>query len=125
MANVNVVVLAGNLTRDPELKYIPSGAAVCDFSLAINRRWKDKQGADKEEVSFIDCVAWAKTAELVAQYLKKGSSALVTGEIKQERWSDKNGENRSRVRVQVNRVQFLGRKNEQQEAEVGAQEVEF
>jgi len=113
MANVNIVVLAGNLTRDPELRHTPSGAAVCDFSLAVNRRWTDNAGQKKEDVSFIDCVAWAKTAELVSTYLKKGSAALVEGEIRQERWEDNaTGGQRSRIKVNVARVQFLGRRDD-------------
>jgi single-strand DNA-binding protein len=111
MPNVNIVVLAGHLTRDPELRYTPNGAAVCDFSLAVNRRWTDNAGQKKEDVSFIDCVAWAKTAELVSTHLKKGSAALVEGEIRQERWEDSaTGGQRSRVKVNVARVTFLGRK---------------
>jgi single-strand DNA-binding protein len=113
MPSVNVVVLAGHLTRDPELRHTPNGAAVCDFSLAINRRWTDSGGEKKEDVSFIDCVAWAKTAELVADYLKKGSAALVEGELRQERWEDKQGGGqRSRIKVNVSRVQFLGKKDD-------------
>lgn len=111
MPSVNIVVLAGNLVRDPELRYTPNGAAVCDFSLAINRRWKDAGGNPKEEVSFFDCTAWAKTADLVSQYLRKGSAALVEGELRQERWEDdRTGQSRSRVKVNVGRVTFLGRK---------------
>lgn len=125
MPNVNIVVLAGNLVRDPELRHTPGGAAVCDFALAVNRRWTDNAGQKKEEVSFIDCTAWAKTAELVSTYLRKGSAALVEGEIRQERWEDSaTGGQRSRIKVNVARVQFLGRKAEGDGAPASAQPEE-
>lgn len=111
MANYNKVILVGNLTRDPELRYTPQGTAVCDVGLAVNERWKDKQtGQDREEVSFIDCVLWAKTAELAAQYLKKGRPVLFEGKLKQDRWESPEGKKMSKVKVIVELMQFLGSK---------------
>lgn len=112
MVSFNKAILAGNLVRDPELKYIPSGTAVCEFALAINRRWKGQNGEQKEEVSFLDCVAWGRTAEVIAEHVKKGNPLLVEGYLKQERWEDQSGNNRSRVRITVERMQFLGSKRD-------------
>lgn len=113
MPNFNKVILCGNMTKDPELRYIPSGAAVCEFTLAINKKWKTKDGVQKDEVSYIDCVSWARTAEIVAQFMKKGRPLLVEGELRQERWQDQSsGQNRSKVKVNVQNVQFVGAKPE-------------
>jgi len=112
MVSFNHVVLAGNLTRDPELKYLPSGTAVCEFALAINRKWKGQNGEQKEEVSFLDCQAWGRTAEVIAEHVKKGNPLLVSGYLKQERWDDQSGNHRSRVKVNVERMQFLGQKKD-------------
>lgn len=110
MATLNKVLLVGNLTRDPELRFTPTGAAVCEFSIAINSKRKDKaSGEFIEEVSFFDVVAWAKTAEVCAEYLKKGKSVLVEGRLKQDRWDDKqSGQKRSKVTIVAENVQFLG-----------------
>ncbi len=126
MASMSKVFLIGNLTRDPELKYTPGGAAVCEFAMAINRAYTNKQTNQKvEEVSFIDCTAWAKTAELVAQYLKKGSQAHVEGRLQQDRWEDKNnGQKRSKIRVVAERVIFLGGKGSGGNAQPEAQPAE-
>lgn len=123
MASYNKTILVGNLTRDPELRYTPGGAAVCEFSVAVNERYTDKAGQKVENVHFFDIVAWAKTAELVSQYCKKGNPVLVDGKLSQERWDDKNtGQKRSRVKVVAERIQFLGSKNAggQEGAAVGA-----
>lgn len=112
MVSFNQVVLAGNLTRDPELKYLPSGTAVCEFALAINRKWKGQNGEQKEEVSFLDCQAWGRTAEVIAEHVKKGNPLLVSGYLKQERWEDQSGNHRSKVKVNVERMQFLGQKKD-------------
>ncbi|RPJ12102.1 MAG: single-stranded DNA-binding protein [Deltaproteobacteria bacterium] len=113
MVSFNRSILAGNLTRDPELKNLPSGAALCEFTLAVNRKWKDKNsGQMKEEVSFIDCVSWGKAAEVITQYVKKGNPLLVEGSLRQERWEQQDGQKRSRVRVNVENFQFLGSKKD-------------
>lgn len=110
MVSLNRVFLIGNLTRDPELRYTPQGAGVCEFAIAINRTWNDKKtGEKREEVSFIDISTWGRTAELCAEYLKKGRSVFIEGRLQQDRWEDtKTGQKRSRVRVTAERVQFLG-----------------
>lgn len=105
------VIIMGNLTRDPELRYTPGGAAVCEFAVAVNRKWSDKQGQPKEEVGFFDCTAWAKTAEVIAEHLKKGNPIFVEGRLMQDRWQDKeSGQNRSKIKITVERFQFIGSK---------------
>lgn len=109
MVSMNRVVLAGNLTRDPELKNLPSGAAVCTFSIAVNRKWTNKSTGEKmEEVSFFDIETWNRVAELVAQYLKKGRGVLLEGRLKQDRWETESGDKRSKIKIQADQVQFLG-----------------
>jgi single-strand DNA-binding protein len=110
MASLNRVLLIGNLTRDPELRYTPSGAGTCEFSIGVNRSWNDKKtGEKKDEVAFLDIVTWGRTAELCAEYLKKGRSVFVEGRLTQDRWEDtKTGQKRSKIRVTAERVQFLG-----------------
>jgi single-strand DNA-binding protein len=112
MPSYNHVALMGNLTRDPELRYIPSGSAVCEFSIAVNRKWKGKDDQKKEEVSFFDIVAWGRTAEVAAEYLKKGRAVFVAGRLQQDRWDDaKTGQKRSKIRIVCEQIQFLGEKN--------------
>ncbi len=109
MANLNRVLLIGNLTRDPELRYTPGGAAVCEFAIAINNTYTTKQGEKREEVTFIDITTWARQAEICAEYLKKGRPVFVEGRLKQDRWDDqKTGQKRSKITVTAERVQFLG-----------------
>ncbi len=110
MASLNRVFLIGNLTRDPELRYTPSGAGTCEFAIGVNRSWNDKKtGEKKDEVAFLDIVAWGRTAELCAEYLKKGRSVFVEGRLTQDRWEDtKTGQKRSKIRVTAERIQFLG-----------------
>ena len=107
MANVNKVILIGNLTRDVELKQLPSGNPVAQIGLAINREWKDKDGEKKEEVTFVDCEAWGKTAEIMAKYLAKGKPVFIDGRLKLDSW-EKDGEKRSKIKVVVESFQFLG-----------------
>jgi single-strand DNA-binding protein len=107
MANLNKVFLMGNLTRDPELRYIPSGQAVTTLGLAVNNKFGKGEDA-KEDVLFIDVTVWAKTAENCAEYLGKGSPVFVEGRLKLETWDDKEtGQKRSKVSVTANSVQFL------------------
>ncbi len=108
MASLNKVFLIGNLTRDPELRYIPSGSAVTTFTVAVNRVYT-QQGEKKEEVSFIKVVVWAKMAETCGEYLSKGSPVFVEGRIQSRSWETPQGEKRSAVEVIAERVQFLGR----------------
>jgi single-strand DNA-binding protein len=106
--NVNNVILAGHLTRDPELRPLPGEKVVVNFGLAINRRYKSAEGEIKEESTFVDCEAWGRTAELVGQYLAKGSAAYIEGRLKFDTWQDKEGHNRNRLKVVVDNVQFIG-----------------
>lgn len=106
---INNVVLLGNLTRDPELKYTPSGAAICNLTLALNHKYKSGETL-KEEVSYIDVVVFGKTAEATAEYLNKGSKASVVGRLKQDRWEAEDGKKRSKVRVVADSVKFLDSK---------------
>jgi single-strand DNA-binding protein len=108
MANFNRVLLIGNLTRDPELRYIPSGTAVANFGLATNRVYTTQDGERKEEVCFVDIVTWAKTAENCANYLSKGSPIFIEGRLQYDSWETEDGQKRSRLRVVADRVQFLG-----------------
>src|SRR4051812_6458262 len=108
MANFNKVILAGNLTRDPEVRYTPKGLAITKIGLAINRTWKNEAGETKEEATFVDVDAFGRTAELIAQYLKKGSPILIEGRLKLDQWDDKQtGQKRSRLGVTLETFQFL------------------
>jgi single-strand DNA-binding protein len=109
MANFNKVILVGNLTRDPEMRFLPSQMAVVDFGLAINHRYRTASGEDREEVCFIDCSAFGKTAETINQYCKKGKPILVEGRLKYETWEDKQGGGkRSKHKIVIDGFQFLG-----------------
>lgn len=108
MASFNRVILLGNLTRDPQLRYLPSGMAVCDFGLATNRRYKDKDGNQKEEVCFVDISAWGKQAETLNQYMAKGRALLVEGHLRYDSWTGQDGQKRSRLLVVVDNFQFVG-----------------
>jgi single-strand DNA-binding protein len=113
MASFNRVVLVGNLTRDIEIKYTPGGTAVANPSLAVNRKWFDKQtNTNKDEVAFVDCTLWGRTAEVAAEYLRKGSQVLFEGRLAQETWKDKaTGQNRSKLTVCVEAMTMLGGKS--------------
>lgn len=115
--NYNKVMLAGNLTRDPEVKFLPSEQAVASFGLAINRKYKGSDGQMKEDTTFVDCEAWGRTAELVGQYLTKGSPCFLEGRMKLEMWEDKkDGSKRSKLKVVADSVQFLGQKKDAEPA---------
>ena len=101
-------IIVGNMTRDPELRSTPSGAQVCSFTVAVNRNYKDGSGDNKEQVSFLDCSAWGRSGEIIAQYAKKGSGILVAGRIEQRSWEDKEGQKRSRVEIVVEDFNFIG-----------------
>lgn len=101
-------IITGNITRDPELRTTPSGSQVCSFSVAVNRTFKDSSGASQETVSFFDCSAWGRSAEIINQYAKKGTGILVSGRLEQRSWEDKNtGQKRSRVEIVVEEFSFL------------------
>jgi len=109
MADFNSVVLLGRLTRDPELRYVGSGAPVCSFSVATNHHFTKSDGQKGQSVTFIDVDVWRRLAELCSQFLKKGRQVLVTGTLKQDRWTDsKTQQPRSRLKVIAREVKFLG-----------------
>jgi single-strand DNA-binding protein len=108
MANFNKVILAGNLTRDPELRYTPKGMAIAKLGLAINRTWKNEAGETKEEATFVDVDAFGRTAEVIGQYLKKGRPILVEGRLRLDTWDDKQtGQKRSKLGVVLENFQFM------------------
>ena len=109
MANYNKIILVGNLTRDPQLKYLPSQMAVCEFGLAVNHKFKTKTGEDREEVLFIDCACFGRGGEIINQYCQKGKQILLEGRLKYDTWEDKQGGGkRSKHSVVVDNFQFLG-----------------
>lgn len=112
MPNLNKVMLMGNLTRDPELRYLPSNMAVVGLGLAINRRWRNQQGEQQEDTTFIDCEAFGKQAEVINQYLKKGRPIYLEGRLKLDQWQDREGNNRSKLKVIVESFQFIDSRGE-------------
>mgnify|MGYP003392776674 CR=1 FL=1 len=108
MASYNKVLLMGNLTKDPELRYTPQGTAVANLRLAVNRKYRTKDQELKEEVCFITAVVWSKQAETCNQYLHKGSSVFVEGRLQSRTWEDNTGAKRSVIEVRAERVQFMG-----------------
>ena len=108
MASYNRVVLLGNVTRDPELRYIPSGTAVVDLGLAVNDRRKTPSGEWVEEPTFVDVTLWGRTAEVAGEYLSKGSPVLIEGRLKLETWETNEGQKRSKLKVIGERMQLLG-----------------
>ena len=109
MASFNKVIIAGNLTRDVELRYTPSGTPVTDVGLAVNDRRKGKDGEYVDEVSFIDVTMWSKTAEIASQYLSKGANVMIEGRLKQESW-EKDGQKHYKIKVICERLVMLGKK---------------
>lgn len=112
MASFNRVILVGNLTRDPELRYIPSGTAVTEVGLAINNRRKGANGEWIEETTFVDVTLWGRTAEVATEYLSKGSSVLIEGRLKLDTWQDKEGQKKSKLKVVGETLQMLGAKGQ-------------
>ena len=111
MASFNRVILAGNLTRDPELRYTPKGLAISKIGLAVNRTWKNEAGETKEEVTFVDVDSFGRQAEVIAQYFKKGSPILVEGRLRLDQWDDKQtGQKRSKLGVVLEGFSFLDSK---------------
>lgn len=108
MPNLNRVLLMGNLTRDPELRYLPSNMPVVNIGLAVNRSWRDRQtNEQREETTFIDCEAFGKTAELINQYMRKGRPLFIDGRLRLDQWQDRDGNNRSKLKVVVENFQFI------------------
>ena len=108
MRGFSKAIITGNLTRDPELRTTPNGASVCSFSVAVNRVYKDSNGEQKEDVSFIDCSAWGRLAEMINQYAKKGTGVLVSGRLDQRSFEGKDGVLRSRTEIVVEDFNFTG-----------------
>lgn len=108
MPSFNKVILCGNLVRDPELKYTPKGTAICRIGLAVNRTWTDQGGEKKEEVTFVDCDSFGKTAETIQKYLTKGKPLLVEGQLKLDTWTDKaTNQPRSKLGVIIETFSFF------------------
>ena len=109
MANFNKVLLLGNVTRDPEVRYTPKGSAVCDLGVAVNRAYTTDSGEKREEVTFVDVTLWGRTAEVASEYLKKGRPVFIEGRLQMDTWDDKQtGQKRTRLRVVAENMQLLG-----------------
>jgi single-strand DNA-binding protein len=119
MANFNKVLFMGNLTRDPELRYLPNGTAVSTFTVASNRVYKLPSGEKKEEATFVRVVVWAKRAETCAEYLSKGSPVFVEGRLQSRTWQGQDGQKRSTIEIIADNVQFLGRAKKDVKAYAG------
>ncbi len=113
-ASLNKVFIMGNLTRDPELRYVPSGAAVANFTVAVNRTYKDKAGEKKEDTSFLRVIIWGKMAEVCGEYLSKGRPVLVEGRLQSRSWEGTDGQKKSAVEIIASTVQFMGSKAQNQ-----------
>ena len=109
MASYNKVILMGNLTRDPQLSYLPSQTAVVEFGLAASHKYKKQDGTQAEDVCFVDCQMFGKRAEVVNKYFKKGEPIFVEGRLKFDSWKGQDGQNRSKLRVFVENFEFIGR----------------
>jgi single-strand DNA-binding protein len=109
MASFNKVILLGNLTRDPEVRYTPKGSAVCDLGIAVNRVYTTDSGEKREEVTYVDVVLWARLAEIAGEYLKKGRPVFIEGRLQMDTWDDKqSGQKRTKLRVVGESMQLLG-----------------
>ncbi len=108
MASYNRIILVGNLTRDPQLSYTPANTAVCKFGIATNRRWKDREGNSREDVCFVDCALFGRSAETFNQYMAKGRPVLVEGRLTLNQWTTPEGEKRSKHEIFVENFTFLG-----------------
>ena len=121
--NLNHFTVSGNLTREPELRSVGADKSVTSFTIAHNTKFKTSDGEAKEEVTFIDCEAWGRQGEIAAQFLTKGSMVIVEGRIKQDNWTDKDGQKRSKLKISVDRVHLVprgGTRDERDEGEMGA-----
>ena len=108
MAGFNRVILMGNLTRDPELKYLPNNTAVCDLGLAVNHKWRDREGNQREEVCFVDLSVFGRQAETMNQYMSKGRPILIEGRLRYDTWTGQDGQKRSKHSVIVDNFKFVG-----------------
>ena len=108
MANLNKVFLMGNLTRDPELRYTPSGTAVCEFGMATNRKWTTPDGEKREDTCFVDIQMWGRRGEVISEYMRKGRPLFVEGRLQLDQWEGKDGQRRSKMRVVAENFEFIG-----------------
>ena len=108
MSNFNKILLMGNLTRDPQLSYLPSQTAVVEFGLAVNRRWKSKEGENKDETCFVDCRMFGRRAEVINKYCKKGNPLFIEGRLTFDSWQAQDGTKRSKHRITVENFEFIG-----------------
>ncbi|SFP10042.1 single-stranded DNA-binding protein [Hydrogenimonas thermophila] len=115
----NKVILIGNLTRDVELRYLPSGQALAKCGIATNRRFKDSSGMQKDETMFIDFTVWGRSAEIANQYLRKGSKVLIEGRLTLEQWTDQNGQKRSKHSITVENLKMLDRRSDSEQGHQG------
>ena len=123
MANLNKVLLIGNLTRDPEVRYTPKGTAICTLGMAVNRNWTTESGEKKEEVTFVDVDVWGRQAETISQYMSKGRPIFIEGRLKLDSWDDKeSGQKRSKLKVVCENFQFLGSPGKGAEFKEGGEE---
>lgn len=123
MANLNKVLLIGNLTRDPEVRYTPKGTAICTLGMAVNRNWTTESGEKKEEVTFVDVDVWGRQAETISQYMSKGRPIFIEGRLKLDSWDDKEtGQKRSKIKVVCENFQFLGGPGKGAEFKEGGEE---
>ena len=120
MASINRVFLMGNLTRDPQVRQIPSGTSVADLGLAVNESYRNKSGEQVESTCFADIVVWGRQAEACGEYLSKGSAVFIEGRLQFDQWESKDGDRRSKLRVRADRVQFMGSRGGKQ----GSKEAE-
>lgn len=112
MPSYNKVLLMGNLTRDPELRYLPSNTAVVNIGLAINRRWRNQQGEMQEETTFVDCEMFGRRAEVMNQYLRKGQPVFIEGRLRLDQWEDREGNKRSKLKVIADSFEFIDSRGE-------------
>ena len=126
MVNVNKVLLVGNLTKDPELRYTPQGTAVATLRIAVNTPFKDKNGEAKQDTCFVNVIAWGQLAEICNQYLEKGRSVFVEGRLVSRSWKNSEGKSRSVIEVRATSVQFMpkGVRQETKEVDLGAEPEE-
>ncbi len=128
MSNFNKVLLMGNLTRDPQLTYLPSETAVVDFGLAVNRKWKSREGENRDETCFVDCRMFGRRAEVINKYCKKGNPLFIEGRLTFDSWQAQDGTKRSKLKVTVENFEFIGgasgqgaRQTEQNAGDAGSQ----
>jgi single-strand DNA-binding protein len=124
-ASLNKVLLIGNLTRDPDLKYLPSGTAVANFGLAVNRTYTDADGQKTDDTCFVDVSAWSRLAEVSGEYLSKGKPVFIEGRLQFQSWETENGEKKSKLKVVAQNIQFLGGAKREIDQEDSGDDIPF